>query len=145
MADSTASRVRKRLRQSGAHTQRSGIWEIEGSSGESGSANYASQGRARIRDKWCRSFDSGSPLVYAQNIPKDAPADSLASRISRELGDIVILQKGAQDIISNGPRTEINDVEGGLKRCGGQGDILSGTVGTLLAWGKGYAEGGLDG
>ncbi len=23
-----------------------------------------------------------------------------------------------------------------MKRCGGQGDILSGAVGTMLAWGK---------
>ena len=33
------------------------------------------------------------------------------------------------------------DIPGGLKRCGGQGDILSGTVGTVLAWGKCYEEG----
>lgn len=33
------------------------------------------------------------------------------------------------------------DTSGGLKRCGGQGDILSGTVGTVLAWGKCYEEG----
>ncbi|KAF8328388.1 YjeF domain-containing protein [Cantharellus anzutake] len=79
-------------------------------------------------------------LRDALKIPKDAPADTLVSRIAKELGDVVILQKGAQDIISNGKRTEIIDVEGGLKRCGGQGDILSGAVGTFLAWGKAYAE-----
>jgi len=33
------------------------------------------------------------------------------------------------------------DVPGGLKRCGGQGDILSGAVGTFLAWGKCYEDG----
>ena len=27
------------------------------------------------------------------------------------------------------------DTPGGLKRCGGQGDILSGSVGAFLAWG----------
>ena len=72
------------------------------------------------------------------------PPESLASKIAHELGDIVILQKGAKDIISNGIRTEIVDTEGGLKRCGGQGDILSGNLGTFLAWGKAYIEGGLD-
>lgn len=76
-----------------------------------------------------------------QHIPRDVPEDSLALRVSKELGDLVILQKGAQDIISNGTRTEIVDVESGLKRCGGQGDILSGTTGTFLAWGGAYAEG----
>ncbi len=33
------------------------------------------------------------------------------------------------------------DVQGGLKRCGGQGDILSGTVATALAWGKCFEDG----
>jgi ATP-dependent NAD(P)H-hydrate dehydratase len=33
------------------------------------------------------------------------------------------------------------DVEGGLKRCGGQGDILSGTIGCFLAWGKCHEDG----
>jgi len=28
-----------------------------------------------------------------------------------------------------------------MKRCGGQGDILSGTVGCALAWGKNYEDG----
>jgi len=31
-------------------------------------------------------------------------------------------------------------MEGGLKRMGGQGDILSGMIGAFLAWGKGYQE-----
>jgi NAD(P)H-hydrate repair Nnr-like enzyme with NAD(P)H-hydrate dehydratase domain len=33
------------------------------------------------------------------------------------------------------------DSEGGLKRMGGQGDILSGVIATFLAWGKGYEDG----
>ncbi|KAF7356495.1 ATP-dependent (S)-NAD(P)H-hydrate dehydratase [Mycena venus] len=33
------------------------------------------------------------------------------------------------------------DTKGGLKRCGGQGDVLSGTVGTMLAWAKCYEDG----
>jgi ATP-dependent NAD(P)H-hydrate dehydratase len=33
------------------------------------------------------------------------------------------------------------DAEGGLKRMGGQGDILSGVIATFLAWGKGYEDG----
>jgi ATP-dependent NAD(P)H-hydrate dehydratase len=42
--------------------------------------------------------------------------------------------------------TQIEEIKepGGLKRCGGQGDILSGMTGTFLAWGKSYVEGGLD-
>ena len=39
------------------------------------------------------------------------------------------------------PQTATVDVRGGLKRCGGQGDVLSGTVGTFLAWGKCFEDG----
>lgn len=34
-----------------------------------------------------------------------------------------------------------NETKGGLKRCGGQGDILSGSVGVLLAWGAEWVKG----
>jgi len=33
------------------------------------------------------------------------------------------------------------DAEGGLKRMGGQGDVLSGAIAAFLAWGKAYQEG----
>ena len=81
--------------------------------------------------------------------------------VSRALGGVTILQKGAQDIIctntggaseedariskvdasENTEEQVIVDVPGGLKRCGGQGDILSGTVGAVLAWGKCFEDG----
>ena len=81
--------------------------------------------------------------------------------VSRALGGVTILQKGPQDIIctnTGGASAEeariskvdpfesteeqvVVDTPGGLKRCGGQGDILSGTVGTALAWGKCYEDG----
>ena len=81
--------------------------------------------------------------------------------VSRALGGVTILQKGLEDIIctdtgsasaeearvskvDHGESTEeqiVVDVPGGLKRCGGQGDILSGTVGTALAWGKCFEDG----
>ena len=81
--------------------------------------------------------------------------------VSRALGGVTILEKGAQDVICTNTEatsaadaraskvdasesTEeqvVVDVLGGLKRCGGQGDILSGTVGTALAWGKCFEDG----
>ncbi|KAG8891932.1 hypothetical protein FRC01_014442 [Tulasnella sp. 417] len=73
-------------------------------------------------------------------VPKDSPPEELASRLAKAFGNVTIVQKGQQDIISNGDRTEVVDIEGGLKRVGGQGDILSGTVGTFVAWGKNYEE-----
>ncbi|KAF9073246.1 Ribokinase-like protein [Rhodocollybia butyracea] len=90
------------------------------------------------------------------------PADERAEVISKQLGGVTLLQKGAKDLIAidtTGDAADITksqikdeakektkevvevDVEGGLKRCGGQGDILSGAVGTFLAFGKCYEDG----
>ncbi|KAF7308422.1 hypothetical protein HMN09_00691000 [Mycena chlorophos] len=77
-------------------------------------------------------------------IDPNSPADKRAALVSRALGGVTVLQKGAKDIISvdaEHAETVFVDVEGGLKRCGGQGDILSGTVGTMLAWAKCYEDG----
>ena len=38
---------------------------------------------------------------------------------------------------------EVN-VTGGLKRVGGQGDILSGSTGVLLAWGSEWVRGSYE-
>jgi ATP-dependent NAD(P)H-hydrate dehydratase len=83
--------------------------------------------------------------------------------VSKALGGATILQKGASDIIAvntegaksreaheaskvplnEGEQSEVIVVQtpGGLKRCGGQGDILSGAVGAFLAWAKCYESG----
>jgi ATP-dependent NAD(P)H-hydrate dehydratase len=37
-------------------------------------------------------------------------------------------------VISNGENTLICKEKGGLKRCGGQGDVLGGTLATFMAW-----------
>lgn len=67
--------------------------------------------------------------------------DKVCAELARRFGGVTIIQKGKQDVISNGKDTMICSIEGGLKRCGGQGDVLTGCLGTLLAWKKLYAEG----
>ena len=82
-------------------------------------------------------------------------------QVSRALGGVTVLQKGAEDIIAtntssasaedareskvdpseNAEEQLVVDVPGGMKRCGGQGDILTGTIGTILAWGKCFEDG----
>lgn len=90
------------------------------------------------------------------------PNDQRAALVSKFLGGVTVLQKGAKDVISSdttggeadlrGTQMDIDiefkkiqetvevDIEGGLKRCGGQGDVLSGCVGTLMAWGRCYED-----
>jgi ATP-dependent NAD(P)H-hydrate dehydratase len=96
-------------------------------------------------------------------IDPNTPPEEQASSVSRALGGVTILQKGKLDIIATntegaksrvahdvskispneGEQNEvvIVDDEGGMKRCGGQGDILSGSVGAFLAWAKCYESG----
>jgi len=71
----------------------------------------------------------------------DGGRDKVCAELARRFGGVTIVQKGKQDIISNGKETMICDIEGGLKRCGGQGDVLTGVLGTLLAWKKLYSDG----
>ena len=79
--------------------------------------------------------------------------------------NVTIIQKGETDIISNGlpiptalvgdsalesgaqtddngeAKVLVSSVKGGLKRVGGQGDILSGSTGVLMAWGNEWVRG----
>ncbi|KJK61309.1 YXKO-like protein [Aspergillus parasiticus SU-1] len=62
-------------------------------------------------------------------------------KLSQALGGVTIIQKGPHDVISNGVTSLVNDIVGGLKRSGGQGDTLTGSLGTLLAWRAAYHNG----
>ncbi|GAA5835780.1 hypothetical protein JCM5353_002477 [Sporobolomyces roseus] len=79
-------------------------------------------------------------LVEACKLDKNTNDTELAAALSRALDGPTIVQKGAQDRITNGSKTLISEVTGSSRRCGGQGDVLSGAVGTFLAWGKSYEE-----
>jgi len=80
-------------------------------------------------------------LAKSQNIDvsKEEPS-KLCEKLANALGGVTIIQKGGQDYISNGTNTLISDGEGGLKRAGGQGDTLTGSLATLLAYRKAYLE-----
>ncbi|KAK2799010.1 hypothetical protein FQN50_008637 [Emmonsiellopsis sp. PD_5] len=71
----------------------------------------------------------------------DKGAAEACERLSKALGGVTVIQKGMHDVISNGVTSVVSDVRGGLKRSGGQGDTLTGSLGTLLAWRKAYHEG----
>lgn len=61
--------------------------------------------------------------------------------LARALDGVTIVQKGSKDFISNGQDTLIVDLEGGLKRSGGQGDTLTGSIATFLGWRHAYLNG----
>ncbi|KAI8319595.1 Ribokinase-like protein [Martensiomyces pterosporus] len=72
---------------------------------------------------------------------EDVAADKLAQTVASKLGGVTLVRKGKFDIITNGDRLFVCDETGGLRRCGGQGDILSGATATFLAWGERYKAG----
>ncbi|RVD82740.1 uncharacterized protein DFL_007155 [Arthrobotrys flagrans] len=82
-----------------------------------------------------------SRLCKALNVDSSTSPTTACARLAKELGGVTIIQKGKVDTISNGTDTITCDVPGGLKRSGGQGDTLTGCLGTFLAWKKAYIEG----
>ncbi|XP_061482609.1 ATP-dependent (S)-NAD(P)H-hydrate dehydratase isoform X1 [Rhineura floridana] len=55
-------------------------------------------------------------------------------RLSQVLGNLTIVQKGERDLISDGEKVLVCSHEGSSRRCGGQGDLLSGSLGVLAHW-----------
>ncbi|CAI5737466.1 unnamed protein product [Hyaloperonospora brassicae] len=58
------------------------------------------------------------------------------ARLSEVLGYPVVIRKGSVDVISDGTITVENKECGCPRRCGGQGDILAGSIATFAAWVK---------
>ncbi|SZF04880.1 unnamed protein product [Blumeria hordei] len=82
-----------------------------------------------------------SRLCESKNIsPSSSDGVESVERLSLAFGGVTIIQKGMKDFISNGKRTMISDIEGGLKRSGGQGDSLTGSLATFLCWRKAYLD-----
>jgi ATP-dependent NAD(P)H-hydrate dehydratase len=80
-------------------------------------------------------FQNYTNVVFTPNVVEwKRLIDAHGGDVSQATAGIVV-QKGAHDVISHADGTcLICEEEGGLKRSGGLGDILSGTIGTFLAW-----------
>ncbi|KAF9281875.1 hypothetical protein BGZ74_002260, partial [Mortierella antarctica] len=68
------------------------------------------------------------------NAEEQAGEQPAAQRLSHAFGGVVVVQKGRHDIISSGTTVLAVTNAGGLKRSGGQGDLLTGMLATSLAW-----------
>ncbi|KAI1774083.1 Ribokinase-like protein [Hypoxylon cercidicola] len=76
-----------------------------------------------------------------QEASSGADSPNQVEALSKALGGVTIVQKGGKDFISNGDATLTVDLKGGYKRSGGQGDTLTGSIATFLAWRKAYHDG----
>lgn len=61
-------------------------------------------------------------------------ADEQIQLLSRQFGGVTILCKGKTDLISDGETVNKLSIFGSPRRCGGQGDILSGSVAVFSSW-----------
>ncbi|KAI9102726.1 Ribokinase-like protein [Phlyctochytrium arcticum] len=98
-------------------------------------------------------------LCEAMEIPDSIQNDEeRARKLSIALGNVTILLKGSVDIVTNGTDRKdcplrsvtsrllrqrftvyVCDAPGSPRRCGGQGDLLSGACATFLAWALNFA------
>ncbi|XP_038673887.1 ATP-dependent (S)-NAD(P)H-hydrate dehydratase [Scyliorhinus canicula] len=66
-------------------------------------------------------------------------------QLSQALGNVTIVQKGQKDLISDGTTVLVCTQQGSGRRCGGQGDLLSGSLGVLTHWALAAGEEKTDG
>lgn len=57
-----------------------------------------------------------------------------AMKLSVAMGNLTVVLKGEQDVITDGTKVILCGIEGSGRRCGGQGDLLSGSLGVLAHW-----------
>ncbi|PVV02931.1 hypothetical protein BB560_002605 [Smittium megazygosporum] len=74
-------------------------------------------------------------LAKSLNISCEASFENSVKECAKRLGGVTLVLKGKDDIISNGETLIKCSETSGLKRCGGQGDILAGAIATFLGWG----------
>jgi len=73
--------------------------------------------------------------VLNRDVPPSVnPDPKLVEELAQGLGNLTVIHKGATDLISNGKYTEDCASGGSPRRCGGQGDLLSGSLATFLHW-----------
>ncbi|CDO99004.1 unnamed protein product [Coffea canephora] len=56
--------------------------------------------------------------------------------LAKGIGGVTILRKGKSDFITDGEKVSAVSIYGSPRRCGGQGDILAGSVAVFLSWAR---------
>ncbi|KAK3699951.1 hypothetical protein QZH41_016611 [Actinostola sp. cb2023] len=78
--------------------------------------------------------------VMGQAVDPNGSSQSQVANLSRALGHVTICKKGHVDIISDGRTVVIGSTPGSNRRCGGQGDLLCGSMGTFVHWAHQWHE-----
>ncbi|KAM9347374.1 ATP-dependent (S)-NAD(P)H-hydrate dehydratase [Symphorus nematophorus] len=64
-------------------------------------------------------------------------------QLSVAMGNLTLVLKGEQDLITDGSKVISCSVEGSGRRCGGQGDLLSGSMGVFAHWAHAASAAGI--
>lgn len=64
-------------------------------------------------------------------------------QLSVAMGNLTMVLKGEQDLITDGSKVISCSTEGSGRRCGGQGDLLSGSMGVLAHWAHAASAAGM--
>lgn len=77
--------------------------------------------------------------VLSSEVNNEDPVEQVLT-LSKQIGGVTILRKGKSDLISDGDTVKSVSIYGSPRRCGGQGDILSGSVAVFLSWARQHIE-----
>ncbi|XP_067041769.1 ATP-dependent (S)-NAD(P)H-hydrate dehydratase-like [Acropora muricata] len=72
--------------------------------------------------------------VFGRDPDHSIDFSSQVTQLCRELGGVTICRKGHEDIIADGNDVVHCTMTGSNRRCGGQGDLLSGSMGVFFHW-----------
>eukprot|EP00249_Psilotum_nudum_P019021 c27066_g1_i1 orf=346-1350(+) len=86
--------------------------------------------------------DSDDSGIQQKVSGEDLPGQ--LKNLAMRMGGLTIVQKGSEDCISDGHTVFTSDFFGSPRRCGGQGDVLSGSVAVFLAWARNFFVKGSD-
>jgi ATP-dependent NAD(P)H-hydrate dehydratase len=76
----------------------------------------------------------GKLMGEAKGLPEDLP--SQLRLLAEKMSGVTIVQKGQEDLISDGQSVIGSNYFGSPRRCGGQGDVLSGSAAVFMAWSR---------
>ena len=93
------------------------------------------------RPEYGRLVDAGLAAAAGSSVDggSDGGGDDEGGRVAalaRGLAGPTVVRKGPTDIISDGTTFIECDEPGCLKRCGGQGDVLAGSIATFAGWAR---------
>lgn len=84
--------------------------------------------------EFARLADAAGVELSENGVSDDSTVAADAMRLSQALGGVLVVRKGPQEVIAKNNVHLFNTVSGSLRRVGGQGDTLSGTIACLVNW-----------